>query len=73
MSPETENAVRSVARQCRIEIIAATKGKPRSEHDPIITALLDKHAKSIQNLPLNAFRAKAWLGYYIRQIEKEKS
>jgi hypothetical protein len=56
-----------------MEIIATTKDKPRSEHDPIITALLDKHAKTIQNLPLNTFRAKAWLGYYIRQIEKEKS
>ena len=73
MNPQVENAIRSVARQCRTEIIAATKDKPRSEHEPIITALLDKHAKLIQFLPPNTFRAKAWLGYYIRQIAKEKS
>lgn len=71
MNTQVENAVRSVARQCRTEIIAATKGKPRSKHDPIITALLDMHAKSIQNLPPDTFPEKRWLTYFVRQIDKE--
>ncbi|RPE02948.1 hypothetical protein BBB56_05975 [Candidatus Pantoea deserta] len=71
MSPEAENALRSVARKCRTDILAATEGKPRSEHDRIITALLDKHAKSIIALSPNTFPAKRWLSFYVRQVDKE--
>jgi len=71
MSPEAENALRSVARKCRTDILAATKGKPRSEHDRIITALLDKHAKTVQCLPPGTFPAKRWLSFYVRQVDRE--
>ncbi|WP_312062323.1 hypothetical protein [Pantoea septica] len=71
MSPETENALRSVARKCRADILIATKGKPRSEHDRIITTLLDKHAKTVQCLPPGTFPAKRWLSFYVRQVDKE--
>lgn len=71
MTPEAENALRSVARKCRTEILTAIDGKPKSEHDRIITTLLDKHSKTIICLPPNAFRPKAWLVHYVRQIEKE--
>jgi len=71
MTPQTENALRAVARKCRTEIITAIDGKPKSEHDRIITTLLDKHAKTIICLPPNTFRPKAWLVHYVRQIEKE--
>lgn len=73
MQPRIENAVRSVARKCREAIINATKDKPRTEHDPIITEILNFHAKQIQCLPPDTFRPKDWLGYYIRLIAKEKS
>lgn len=73
MSLEAENALRSVARKCRADILIATKGKPRSEHDRIITTLLDKHAKTVQCLPPDTFRPKAWLTYYVRKIDKELS
>jgi len=73
MAPENENAIRAVARKCRSAIIAATKDKPRSQHDPIITEILDFHAKQIQCLPPDTFRPKDWLGHYIRLIGKEKS
>ena len=73
MIPEAENAVRSVARKFRADFLIATKVKPRSEHDRIITTLLDKHAQTIQCLPPDTFTAKRWLSYYVRQIEKEKS
>lgn len=71
MTPEAENALRSVARKCRTEILTAIDGKPKSQHDSIITTLLDKHAKTINCLPPNTFRPKAWLVHYVRQIEKE--
>ncbi|MDF7650797.1 hypothetical protein PUG42_19890 [Erwiniaceae bacterium L1_54_3] len=71
MSPQTENALRAVARKCRSDILAALKGKPRSERDGIITAILDRHAKTIDCLPLNTFRPKAWLIHYVRLIDKE--
>lgn len=73
MTPETESALRAVARKCRSEIINAIDGRPKSEHDRIITAILDKHAKTIQFLPIDTFRPKDWLGYYIRRIAKESS
>ena len=71
MSTQTENALRAVARKCRSDILAALKGKPRSERDGIITAILDRHAKTIDCLPPNTFRPKAWLIHYGRQIDKE--
>ncbi|WP_240154050.1 hypothetical protein [Candidatus Pantoea communis] len=71
MSTQTENALRAVARKCRSDILAALKGKPRSERDSIITAILDRHAKTIDCLPPNTFRPKAWLIHYVRQIDKE--
>lgn len=71
MTPQTENALRAVARKCRKEILTAIDGKPKSEHDRIITTLLDKHAKTINCLPPNTFRPKAWLTYYVRKIDKE--
>lgn len=71
MSPAQENALRAVARKCRSEIISAIDGRPKSDHDRIITTLLDKHAKSITALPPDTFSAKRWLGYYVRQVDKE--
>lgn len=71
MTPQTENALRAVARKCRTEIRNAIDGRPRSEHDRIITTILDKHAKTIDCLPPDTFRPKSWLIYYVRQIEKE--
>lgn len=71
MQPQIENAVRSVARQCREPIIKATKDKPRAEHDPIITEILNFHAKQIQCLPPDTFTPKLWLTYYVRLVDKE--
>jgi len=71
MTPVAENVLRAVARKCRSEIISAIDGKPKKEHDRIITTLLDKHAKSITALPPNTFPAKLWLSYYVRQVDKE--
>lgn len=71
MTPVAENALRAVARKCRSEIIKAIDGRPRKEHDRIITSLLDKHAKSINALPPDTFPAKLWLSYYVRQVDKE--
>ncbi|RKJ90546.1 hypothetical protein D7S44_07745 [Pantoea piersonii] len=71
MTPQTENALRAVARKCRSEILRAIDGRPKSEHDRIITTLLDKHAQTIQCLPPDTFTAKRWLSYYVRQIDKE--
>lgn len=73
MNPVAENALRSVARKCRAEIIKAIDGRPRSEHDSIITNLLDKHAKTVQCLPPNTFPAKRWLSFYVRQVDKESA
>ena len=42
METTIENAIRSVARCCRAEIIEATDGKPLSEHDKLITEILDR-------------------------------
>ncbi|WP_192072844.1 hypothetical protein IFU33_07565 [Pantoea agglomerans] len=71
MSPLVENAIRAVARKCRSEIINAIDGRPKKEHDRIITSLLDKHAKSITALPPDTFPAKRWLAFYVRQVDKE--
>lgn len=71
MLPANENALRSVARQCGAEIVQATKGKPRSEHDRITTLLLDKYTKKIIALPPGTFSAKRWLTYYVRVVDKE--
>lgn len=71
METTIENAIRSVARCCRAEIIEATDGKPLSEHDKLITEILDRYAKKITALPPNSFSAKRWLSYYVRQIDKE--
>ncbi|MGE4987818.1 hypothetical protein [Yersinia enterocolitica] len=71
METTIENAIRSVARGCRTEIIEATDGKPLSEHDKLITEILDRNAKKITALPPNTFPAKRWLIYYVRQIDKE--
>jgi len=73
MTPQTENALRAVARKCRSEILKAIDGRPKSEHDHIITALLDKHAKTVQCLPPGTFPAKRWLSFYVRQVDKELS
>lgn len=71
MTPVAENVLRAVARKCRSEIIKAIDGKPKKEHDRIITLLLEKHAKSITALPPDTFPAKLWLSYYVRQVDKE--
>ena len=71
MTPVAENALRAVARKCRSEIVKAIEGRPKKEHDRIITTLLDKHAKSITALPPDTFPAKLWLSYYVRQVDKE--
>lgn len=71
MSPAQENALRSVARNCRAEIIKATAGQPKSEHDRIITLLLDKFTKQITALPPGKFRPRDWLTYYVRVVDKE--
>ncbi|KAF6676848.1 hypothetical protein HFD87_10265 [Pantoea sp. EKM21T] len=71
MTPVAENVLRAVARKCRSEIIKAIDGRPKKEHDRIITTLLDKHAKSITALPPDTFPAKLWLSYYVRQVDKE--
>lgn len=71
MTPVAENVLRAVARKCRSEIINAIDGKPRSEHDSIITSLLDKHARTITALPPDTFPAKRWLAFYVRQVDKE--
>ncbi len=73
MTPQTENALRAVARKCRSDILKAIDGKPKSEHDRIITQILDHHSKTIQCLPPDTFRPKAWLTYYVRKIDKELS
>lgn len=73
MTPEAENAIRSVARKCRAEIIKAIDGRPKSDHDSIITTLLDKYARIIQCLPPGTFPAKRWLSYFVRQVDKETS
>ena len=71
MTPEAENAIRSVARKCRAEILRAIDGLPKSDHDRIVTTLLDKHARTIQCLPPGTFPAKRWLSFYVRQVDKE--
>lgn len=73
MTPLAENALRAVARKCRSEILKAIDGRPKSEHDSIISTLLDRHARTIQCLPPSTFPAKRWLSYYVREIDKEMS
>lgn len=71
MTPQAENALRSVARECRKALIEAVKGKDAKERDAITTALLDQHAKKIACVPSSRFSAKSWLVYYVRLIDKE--
>lgn len=71
MKPATENALRSVARSCRKEIISARKGKPKSERDRITTLLLDKYTKQITALPPGRYPARQWLVYFVRVVDKE--
>jgi len=71
MDALTENALRSVARSCRSEIISAKKGKPKSEHDRITTLLLDKYTQKITALPPGKFRPRDWLVYFVRVVDKE--
>ncbi|MEI7410116.1 hypothetical protein [Pectobacterium aroidearum] len=71
MTPETENAIRSVAKDCRAEIKQKTKDQPKKNHDPIITRILDKHAKRITALPPGTFSAKRWLSYFVRVVDAE--
>ena len=71
MSPAQENALRSVAKNCRAEIIKSTAGVPKSEHDRITTLLLDKYTKQIIALPPAKFRPRDWLAYYVRVVGKE--
>lgn len=71
MTAVAENVLRAVARKCRSEIISAIEGRPKKEHDRIITTLLDKHAKSITALPPIRFQQSAGLaitcGRWIRR------
>lgn len=71
MDAPTENALRSVARSCRAEIVKATTGKPRSQHDRITTLLLDKYTKLITALPPGRYPARQWLVYFVRVVDKE--
>ncbi|WP_261375885.1 hypothetical protein [Yersinia intermedia] len=59
METTIENAIRSVARCCRAEIIEATDGKPLSEHDKLITEILDRHAKKSPLYPLTLSQLNA--------------
>jgi hypothetical protein len=71
MDTTIENAIRSVARRCRTEIIAQTEGQPKQLHDPITTEILNTHAKKITVLPPGKFSAKLWLSYFVHLIDKE--
>lgn len=71
MSPAQENALRSVAKNCRAKIIKATAGQTISEKDRITTLLLDKFTKQITALPPGKFRTRDWLAYYVRMVDKE--
>lgn len=73
MTPQVENALRSVARECRKAILAGIEGKPKDQHDAIITALLDQHTKKITCLPPGKISPKLWLIYFIRRIDQEAS
>jgi hypothetical protein len=73
MDTAIENALRSVARCCRSEIITKTHGIPKKHHDPITTQILNTHAKKITALPPGKFSAKLWLSYYVRKIDEEVS
>lgn len=71
MLPEIENALRSVARACRSEIVSGVIGKPKKEHDAITTEILNRHAKRITAVPPGRFSAKLWLSYFVHQIDRE--
>lgn len=71
MSPQQENALRSVARRCRSEIISSIAGKHKSEHDQITTLLLNKYAKQITALPPDRYPPRQWLVYFVRVVDKE--
>lgn len=71
MTQQVENALRSVARECRKAVLAAIEGKPKAQHDAITTALLDEYAARIKYIPPGRFSAKLWLVYYVRLIDKE--
>ncbi|RKO75239.1 hypothetical protein C5E04_18955 [Pectobacterium parmentieri] len=71
MKVQIENAIRCVARDCRIEIKRAKEMHHISEHDAITTRILDHHAKRITALPPNTFSAKRWLSYFVRVVDAE--
>lgn len=71
MDAPTENALRSVARSCRSEILSAKAEAPKSEHDRITTLLLDKYTKLITALPPGRYPARQWLVYFVRVVDKE--
>lgn len=75
MDAATENALRSVAKDARTEIVAVKEKYPITEHDKHFTEILNRHAKKITALPIEiqpkTFPAKIWLSYYVRQIDKE--
>lgn len=71
MMPPAKNVLKAVALKCRSEITSAIDGRPRKEHDRVITSLLDKHAKSITALPPDTFPAKRWLAFFVHQVDKE--
>lgn len=72
MTPEIENAFRSVARNCLKDIKDSVFGIPASQHDPIITPILDRHVKSLVGIDAKPFSKKDWLGYFIRKIQQEQ-
>ncbi|MCP1440473.1 hypothetical protein J3D56_003909 [Erwinia persicina] len=71
MSPVQENAIRSVARACRAEILNSIADKPKSERDQIASHLLDKYTKLITALPPGRYPARQWLVYFVRVVDKE--
>ena len=71
MLPAQENALRSVARRCRAEIISKKSGKPKSEHNRITTLLLDKYTKQITALPPDRYPPRQWLVYFVHVMNKE--
>lgn len=71
MTPEVENVLRSVARECHQAIKAGIKGKKKKEYDAIFSAELDAHARKVATLPVGKFHPKRWLAYYVSLIDKE--
>lgn len=73
MEAVTVNLLRSVAKECRAEILKRAKQAPISERDKITTEILDKHTKKISGLKFDRFSPKRWLTYYIYEVSKEKA